>query len=163
LVVTASTRCCCCCCCCPSQLRTEYIGVMGRVLSGHFKTYLAALEKMEAPVAGTDTCTVVDKGGASTSFSSSTVKNHCVACLSCFLLDLCRGASSCTRLVPRVLCCLHRNEDLPRNPLCLLPPPPLNPIHPPAPQVHQTSWVWLTVPAASAAASAAASQAASTA
>jgi hypothetical protein len=28
---------------------------MGRVLSGHFKTYLAALEKMEAPVAGTVT------------------------------------------------------------------------------------------------------------
>jgi len=25
---------------------------MARVLSGHFKTYLAALEKMEAPVAG---------------------------------------------------------------------------------------------------------------
>jgi hypothetical protein len=34
------------------QLRTEYIGVMARVLSGHFKTYLAALEKMEAAVAG---------------------------------------------------------------------------------------------------------------
>lgn len=34
------------------QLRAEYIGVMSRVLSGHFKTYLAALEKMEAAVAG---------------------------------------------------------------------------------------------------------------
>lgn len=34
------------------QLRAEYVGVMARVLPGQFKTYLAALEKMEAPVAG---------------------------------------------------------------------------------------------------------------
>jgi hypothetical protein len=40
------------------QLRAEYIGVMARVLSGHFKTYLAALEKMAAAVAGeAGTCT----------------------------------------------------------------------------------------------------------
>lgn len=36
----------------PLQLRAEYVGVMARVLAGHFKTYLAALEKMVAPVAG---------------------------------------------------------------------------------------------------------------
>jgi hypothetical protein len=34
------------------QLRTEYASVVGRVLAAHFRTYLSAMEKMAAPVAG---------------------------------------------------------------------------------------------------------------
>jgi hypothetical protein len=34
------------------QLRAEYVSVMSRVLAGHFKTYLSALERMVQPVAG---------------------------------------------------------------------------------------------------------------
>jgi hypothetical protein len=34
------------------KLRTEYATVVGRVLAAHFRTYLSAMEKMAAPVAG---------------------------------------------------------------------------------------------------------------
>lgn len=34
------------------QLRAEYVSVMSRVLAGHFKTYLGALERMVTPAAG---------------------------------------------------------------------------------------------------------------
>lgn len=48
------------------QLRAEYVGVMSRVLAGHFKTYLVALEKMVSPVAGpTDVLGLVDNSSSS--------------------------------------------------------------------------------------------------
>lgn len=34
------------------QLRAEYVSVVSRVLAAHFRTYLSAMEKMVAPVAG---------------------------------------------------------------------------------------------------------------
>uniref|UniRef100_A0A383VE33 Uncharacterized protein n=1 Tax=Tetradesmus obliquus TaxID=3088 RepID=A0A383VE33_TETOB len=35
-----------------AELRAEYVSVMSRVLAGHFKTYLGALERMVTPAAG---------------------------------------------------------------------------------------------------------------
>ena len=35
----------------PPQIRNEYMAVMSRILSAHFRTYLSGLEKMVAAVA----------------------------------------------------------------------------------------------------------------
>lgn len=37
----------------PAQVRSEYVSVLSKVLAAHFKTYLAAIEKLQVSCAGT--------------------------------------------------------------------------------------------------------------
>lgn len=86
--------------CCPVlalQLRNEYVGIMSRVLAGHFKTYLVSLEKMVSPAAGpADVLGVADTsssnvvtGGVNTMMSlfskAVTTRPNAVSVLYCLL------------------------------------------------------------------------------
>ncbi len=59
-----------------AQIRNEYVGVLSRILSSHFKTYLGAMDKMHAAVAGQgDVLGAPEGGGAAAGLSSLFAKS----------------------------------------------------------------------------------------
>lgn len=54
------------------ELRTEYVGVLSRILAAHFKTYLGSMEKMQLAVAGpTDVIGAPDAAGGAAGASAA--------------------------------------------------------------------------------------------
>jgi hypothetical protein len=49
----------------PPQIRSEYMSVMSRILSSHFRTYLSGMEKMLSALAHESDVLGVNEGGGS--------------------------------------------------------------------------------------------------
>lgn len=95
------------------QLCSEYIGVMSKILSGHFRTYLVALEKMVSPVAGpADVLGVPESPSSGVAGVASGVASGVGSMMSLFTKAGGRAANTVSqlRLTGLLLSCIRQHQ-----------------------------------------------------